>query len=520
MAALERAFLLRSCSDTVFNSRTRPCLLFQIKRCAAPCVGRVTREDYAALVREATDFLSGKSVDIQQRLAKSMDEASAALDYERAAFFRDRIRALTQIQSRQDINLPKLGDVDVIAAYQAGGETAIQVFFFRGGRNYGNRSYFPKHDPQVPAPEVLTAFLGQFYAGTTPPPLVLLSHRPGEPKVLEEALSSLAGRRVKLLCPTRGAKKKLVANALDNAREALGRRMAESATQRRLLERVAEVFGLEAPPERIEVYDNSHVSGTHAVGAMIVAGPEGLIKNAYRKFTIRGLDQKKEGETPGGDKKGNAAPPRSGFTDALGEPFILAVPGPPIPGKPANPPAPRGGDDYAMLREVLTRRFSRALKEDPERTAGRWPDLLLIDGGAGQLSVACEVLADLGVANMAAAAIAKGPDRNAGHERFFLPHREPFSLDPQDPALYFLQRLRDEAHRFAIGAHRAKRSKAIGRSVLDEIQGIGANRKRALLHHFGSARNVAGAGLADLEAVDGISRTVAKKIYDHFHGGG
>lgn len=492
MAVLERAFLLRSCSDSVFESRTRPCLLFQIKRCSAPCVERVSREDYAAQVQEAADFLSGKSVDIQQRFAKRMEEASGARDYERAALFRDRIRALSQIQAHQDINLPGLADFDVVAAYQAGGQTAVQVFFFRGGRNYGNRSFFPKHDAQIPAAEVLSAFLGQFYAAHVPPPLVIVSHKPAGQAIMEEALSKLAERRVRLLRPVRGAKLKLLQNAIDNAREALGRRMAESATQRRLLERVAEVFALDTPPERIEVYDNSHVSGAHAVGAMIVAGPDGLMKSAYRKFTIRNLDAAESDEP---DSVRSAVEPR----------HVAA--------------AKAGGDDYAMIREVLTRRFARALREDPERSGGTWPDLALIDGGAGHLSVACEVLADLGVANVAVAAIAKGPERNAGRERLFVPCRPPIVLDPQDPVLYFLQRLRDEAHRFAIGAHRAKRSKAIGHSVLDDIPGIGARRKRALLHHFGSARDVAGAGLSDLELVEGISRTVAKKIYDHFHGG-
>lgn len=492
MAVLERAFLLRSCPDTVFQSRTRPCLLFQIKRCSAPCVGRVTAEDYAAQVQEATDFLAGKNVEIQQRFAKRMEEASVALDYERAALYRDRIRALSQIQAHQDINLPGLADFDVAAAYQAGGQTAVQVFFFRGGRNYGNRSFFPKHDPQIPAAEVLAAFLGQFYSAHAPPPLILVSHKPAEPQIMEEALSKLAAHRVRLLCPSRGAKLNLLRHALENAREALGRRMSESATQRPLLERVAEVFGLDAPPERIEVYDNSHIFGAHAVGAMIVAGPEGLMKNAYRKFTIRNLDAAEAAEP---DSVRSAVEPR----------HVAA--------------AKAGGDDYAMIREVLTRRFARALREDPERSNENWPDLVLIDGGAGHLSVACQVLADLGVSNVAVAAIAKGPERHAGRERFFLPNRPPISLDPQDPVLYFLQRLRDEAHRFAIGAHRAKRSKAIGHSVLDDIPGIGARRKRALLHHFGSARDVAGAGLADLELVEGISRAVAKKIYDHFHGG-
>ena len=492
MAVLERAFLLRSCSDTVFESRTRPCLLFQIKRCSAPCTARVSREDYAAQVQEAVDFLSGKSIEIQQRFAKRMEAASTAQDYERAALYRDRIRALSQIQAHQDINLPGLADFDVIAAYQAGGQTAVQVFFFRGGRNYGNRSFFPKHDTQVAAADVLTAFLGQFYAAHVPPPLIVVSHKPGEQKIMEEALAKLAERRVRLLRPVRGAKLKLLRNAAENAREALGRRMSESATQRRLLERVAEVFGLDAPPERIEVYDNSHVSGAHAVGAMIVAGPDGLMKSAYRKFSIRNLETAEAGEP---DSVQSSVEPR----------HVAA--------------AKAGGDDYAMIREVLTRRFARALREDPERAGGTWPDLVLIDGGAGHLSVAGAVLADMGVSNVPVAAIAKGPERNAGRERLFVPNRPPIVLDPQDPVLYFLQRLRDEAHRFAIGAHRAKRSKAIGHSVLDDIPGIGARRKRALLHHFGSARDVAGAGLSDLELVEGISRTVAKKIYDHFHGG-
>jgi excinuclease ABC subunit C len=500
MAALERAFLLRSCSDTVFDSRTRPCLLFQIKRCSGPCDARIGADEYAVLVREACDFLSGKSADIQHRLAKQMEEASESRDYERAAFFRDRIRALTQIQAHQDINLPGLEDFDVVAAHQAAGHTAVQVFFFRAGRNYGNRSYFPRHDPQVPAAEVLTAFLGQFYSAHPPPPLIVLSHKPAEPAGMEQALSELAERRVRLMTPTRGAKRKLVERALENASEALGRRMAESETQRKLLERVAEVFGLESAPERIEVYDNSHVSGTYAVGAMIVAGPEGLTKNAYRKFTIRSLGAEKPAD-------GEETP-------------LPMAPAPLPPSVKAAPTAPRGGDDYAMIREVLSRRFARALREDPERSEGGWPDLVIIDGGAGHLSTARETLADLGIADVALVAIAKGPDRNAGRERFFVPDRPPMTLDPQDPVLYFLQRLRDEAHRFAIGAHRAKRSKAIGRSILDEIPGIGARRKRALLHHFGSAQGVAGAGLADLELVDGISRTVAKKIYDHFHPGG
>ncbi len=477
LATLQRAFPLRSCADTIFASRTRPCLQYQIKRCTAPCVGRITRNDYDALVREARDFLSGKSQDIQRRLSWKMEEASDALEYEKAAVYRDRIKALTQIQARQDINVSGLGEADVIAAYCEAGQSCIQVFFFRAGQNFGNRAYFPSHASRLEAPEVLEAFVGQFYAAHPPPPLILLSHNIPNQALLGEALTLRAGRRVRLAFPQRGAKRSLLAPALANAQAALGRRLSESASQRRLLEGVAAAFGLDGPPNRIEVYDNSHISGTGAVGAMIVAGPEGLAKNAYRKFTIRGTMRP-------GDEDG------------------------------ASP-----GDDYGMLREVLTRRFSRALREDPERDKGMWPDLILIDGGAGHLSASEMVFADLGIDEVAVGAIAKGPERKAGRERFHLPGREPFTLDPRDPVLYFLQRLRDEAHRFAVGGHRAKRSKAITLSILDEIPGIGAKRKRALLRHFGSARGAAEAGLADLERVTGISKGVAKKIYDFFHGG-
>jgi excinuclease ABC subunit C len=486
LAALERAFLLRSCPDTVFENRTRPCLLYQIRRCSGPCVGRIGQEEYMALVRQARDFLSGRQTDLQQELARRMQDASDALDFERASVYRDRIRALAQVQSRQDVNLPRIGDVDVIGAHQAGGHTCIQVFFFRGGRNYGNRAYFPAHDQGVPITEVMGAFLGQFYADKQPAGTILMSHRPPQAGVIGEALSTLKGQRVRLLFPSRGAKQRLVENAVANAREALARRLAEGASQRRLLEGVAEVFGLEAAPERIEVYDNSHVSGTYPVGAMIVAGPEGLRKNAYRKFTIRTVGPSPE----------EAAPAPAGEETRA-----------------------RPADDYAMIREVLTRRFARALREDPERANGAWPDLVVIDGGPGHRATAERVLADLGVSNVPVVAIAKGPERNAGRERFHVAGREPFRLEPQDPVLYFLQRLRDEAHRFAIGAHRAKRSKAISRSILDEVPGIGAKRKRALLHHFGSARGVAAAGIEDLELVEGVSRAVAKKIYDHFHDG-
>ncbi len=468
---LQRAFLLRSCSDAVFSSRTRPCLLHQIKRCSAPCVGRIDRDEYMALVGQAKAFLSGRSQDIQRELSRRMEAAAEDMRYEEAAQFRDRIRALARIQAHQDINLPGLDEADVVALHHAGGHSCIQVFFFRAGCNYGNRSYFPAHAQGEEPAEVLAAFLGQFYADKLPPRCILVSEEVAEHDLIAEALSLRAGRKVELAVPKRGDRRKLMEHALNNAREALGRRLAESGTHRKLLDGVGQVFGLEAPPERIEVYDNSHIQGSNAVGAMIVAGPEGLMKGEYRKFNIRGAEI-----TP--------------------------------------------GDDFGMMREVLGRRFRRAQKDDPDREGGTWPDLVLIDGGPGQLSVACEVLAELGVDNVALAAISKGPDRNAGRERFHMPHRDAFSLEPKDPVLYFLQRLRDEAHRFAIGSHRTRRSKGIGLSLLDDVPGIGARRKKALLHHFGSAREVAGAALADLEAVEGISRTTAKKIYDHFHPGG
>jgi excinuclease ABC subunit C len=468
LAALQRVFPLRNCSDAVFASRTRPCLQYQIKRCTAPCVGRISRADYGAIVGEARDFLTGKSRDLQQRLAERMQAASDAMEFEAAAGFRDRIRALTQIQAHQDINVARLGDADVIALHQEGGQACVQVFFFRAGQNFGNRTYFPAHTADVPPNEVIASFIGQFYADKVPPPLVLTSHPAQRAPLLEEALAVRAGHKVELAVPERGAKRKLVQNALANAREALARRMAESATQRKLLDGLADALGLEAAPQRIEVYDNSHIGGTDAVGGMIVAGPDGLMKGAYRKFNIRAAD---------------------------------LVP----------------GDDFAMMREVLTRRFRRALNEDPDRESGNWPDLVLIDGGEGHLNAALGVFADLGIDDVAVASIAKGPDRDAGREHFHLPGRPSFMLKPGDPVLYFLQRLRDEAHRFAIGSHRARRSKSLVRSPLDEVAGIGAARKKALLHHFGSARQVAAAGLADLEAAPGISKTVAKKIYDHFH---
>jgi excinuclease ABC subunit C len=524
LIALQKAFLLRSCSDNIFNNRTRPCLLFQIKRCSAPCVGRIGGADYGRLIEQAQLFLSGRSRDIQQHLAAEMDKAAEALDFESAALIRDRIRALSLVQGHQDIHVAGIADADVIAAHQAGGQTCVQVFFFRGGHNWGNRAYFPSHDRQLGVEEVLTAFVGQFYDNRAKPALVLLSHPLVEQELIAEALS-LHGGRVTLAVPRRGDKKRLVDRIVATAREALGRRLAESASQRQLLDGVAAAFGLEAPLNRVEVYDNSHIQGAHAVGGMIVAGPDGLIKGAYRKFTIRG-------------------PKPSALVDP--HPPLAIASGPPSPavrerdfsgkatmilsrtageggaGRSSAPGEGAGrsanaGDDYAMMREVFSRRFGRALKEDPERALGLWPDLVLIDGGQGQLTVAQEVLGELGIEDLSIAAIAKGPDRNAGRERFFMPGRPPFSLEPRDPVLYFLQRLRDEAHRFAIGAHRAKRAKAIGQSPLDEIPGIGARRKHALLHHFGSARAVARAGLAEIERVTGISKTVAKKVYDHFH---
>ncbi|HWD58548.1 MAG TPA: excinuclease ABC subunit UvrC [Stellaceae bacterium] len=487
LITLQKAFLLRSCSDSVFTNRTRPCLLYQIKRCSAPCVGRIAPGDYAALIEEAKGFLNGRSADVQARLAVEMEAASAGLDFEAAAMLRDRIRALSMVQGHQDIYTRGIDDADIIAAHQAGGHTCVQVFFFRGGQNWGNRAYFPSHDRQLPVEDVLTSFVGQFYDNRPKPPCVLLSHRLVEQKLIEEALS-LGGRKVTLSVPQRGDKKKLVDRIVATAREALGRRLAESSTQRQLLDGVAAALGLAGPLNRIEVYDNSHNQGANAVGAMIVAGPDGLMKNQYRKFTIRG-------------------------ERAAADTAVAPMEAPMEPGG-------IGGDDYAMMREVLFRRFYRALKEDPERTGGSWPDLVLIDGGLGQLGIAQGVFDELGIGDVSVVGIAKGPDRDAGRERFFIPGKPSFSLEPRDPVLYFLQRLRDEAHRFAIGTYRARHAKSLGRSPLDEIAGIGARRKQALLHHFGSARSVARAGLAEIERVAGISKAVAKKVYDHFHGDG
>ena len=466
--ALERAFLLRSCSDSMFSSRTRPCLLYQIKRCSAPCVGRIGEADYGALVAQAEAFLSGRDSAIQRELAARMEAAAEALEFETAAYLRDRIQALAHIQARQDINLPVPDDADVVAAWREGEHSCIQVFFFRGGRNYGNRAYYPRHDKSAADADILAAFLGQFYDNKPPPRLILTSQPVAGEALLAEALGARAGRKVELAVPRRGDKRKLIEHALANARAALTRRLSENASQRRLLEGVADVFGLDAPPERIEVYDNSHVSGTDAVGGMIVAGAEGPIRNAYRKFNIRSAK--------------------------------LAL-----------------GDDYAMMREVLTRRFSRAVREDPARESGTWPDLVLVDGGRGQLGSALAVLAELGIDDLPVVGVSKGPDRNAGRETFHTADGRSFGLPPNDPVLYFLQRLRDEAHRYAIGAHRTRRANARTHSALDDIPGVGARRKRALLNHFGSVRNIERAGLSDLETVDGISRTVARTVFDWFH---
>ncbi|MEY3730743.1 MAG: hypothetical protein RLZZ57_1499 [Pseudomonadota bacterium] len=465
--ALQRVFLLRSCRDTVFDTRTRPCLLYQIKRCSAPCVDRISEADYAALVAEAKQFLSGETPSIQKRLAAEMEAAAAELQFERAAALRDRIRGLTHIQGKDRVNLDGMGDADVIALHQAAGQSCVQVFFFRGGRNNGNRAFFLSHAKQEQsAEEVMGAFLGQLYEDLPPPPLMLLSHEPPEAPLIAEALAIKAGRRVELRRPQRGEKHEALEHAATNAREALERRMAEGTAQAALLEGTASLFGLPGAPERIEVYDNSHIQGANAYGVMVVAGPAGFMKQAYRKFAIK--------------------------TAAT-------------------------NDDFAMMREVFERRFGRALREDPARAGEDWPDLVLIDGGAGQLSAAREIMAGLGLDDLPLVAVAKGPDRDAGREWFHMAGREPFQLPPRDPVLFYLQRLRDEAHRFAISTHRAGRSKALTRSELDDVPGVGSAMKRKLLNHFGSARGVRQAGLADLEACPGVGPALAKRIHEHFH---
>lgn len=467
--ALQRAFLLRSCSDSVFNSRTRPCLLHQIKRCSAPCVGRIDAENYARLVAEAEAFLAGKSRAVQADLVAEMNAAADALDFERAARLRDRLKAMSHVQSHQGINPTTFTEADVFAAAAEGGAICIQVFFYRAGQNWGNRPYFPRSTADLSTAEVIELFVGQFYDERTAPALVMTSEMPPGKDLLAEALALRAEHRIEFLVPQRGEKREIMDMALQNAREQLARHMAENSAQRELLEGVAETFGLDAPPRRIEVYDNSHIQGSNAVGAMIVAGPDGFEKGAYRKFNI---------------KSAELAP----------------------------------GDDYGMMREVLARRFSRLIKEnEADEAKAKWPDLVLVDGGPGQLAVAQGVLADLGVDDVTLVGVAKGPERDAGREHFHMAGREPFRLDVRSPVLYYLQRLRDEAHRFAIGSHRKKRAKAIGANPLDEIAGVGASRKRALLQHFGSARAVAGASLNDLESVTGVSGALARKIFDFFH---
>jgi excinuclease ABC subunit C len=464
---LQKVFLLRNCSDSMFESRTRPCLQFQIKRCSAPCVGKISQEGYATLVADATRFLEGKTTSVQADLAKSMAEASEHMEFERAAALRDRIRALTQVQQTQGINPQGVSEADVVALHLEHGQACVQVFFIRANQSWGNRDFYPKTGAGAEEPEIMEAFLTQFYDDKDPPRLILLSHPVENPDLVAEALAVRAGRKVELAIPQRGEKAELVENATRNARESLARRMAESTTQNKLLLGLSEAFDLDTPPQRIEVYDNSHIQGTNAVGGMIVAGPEGFLKSQYRKFNIKSE-------------------------------------------------AGANSDDFGMMKEVLTRRFERLLKEDPERKSDIWPDLLLIDGGAGQVSAVAGIMAELGVEDIPMVGVAKGIDRDAGKEEFYRPGMRPFALQRNDPVLYFVQRLRDEAHRWAIGAHRAKRAKAVSLTPLDDIPGIGAARKRALLAHFGSAKAVARAGLADLQAVEGISNAMARAVADFF----
>ena len=466
---LQKAFLLRNCTDSMFESRSRPCLLYQIRRCSGPCVGLISQADYAALVEDAALFLTGKSTRVQEHLAREMAAASAAMEFERAAALRDRIRALTNVQASQGVNPQGVEEADVVALHQEGGQACVEVFFIRANQNWGNRAYFPRTGAGAEPAEILEAFLGQFYVNKTPARQILLSHPIEDADLMEAALGRALGRRVTIAVPQRGEKAALVEHAARNAREALARRMAESASQIALLEGLAAAFGLEAAPERIEVYDNSHIMGAHAVGGMIVAGPDGMVRSQYRKFNIRSTDL-----TP--------------------------------------------GDDFAMMREVLTRRFSRLAREDPDRQGDAWPDLVLIDGGAGQVSAAAQALAELGIDDVAILGVAKGVDRDAGKEEFHRPGQPPMALGHKDPVLYFIQRLRDEAHRFAIGAHRTRRAAQTRATPLDEVPGVGAARKRALLAHFGSAKAVARAGLADLRAAPGISSALAETIYGFFHG--
>jgi excinuclease ABC subunit C len=469
---MQKAFLLRSCNDSVYANRTRPCLLYQIKRCSAPCVGYIKPEDYNVLVKEAEDFLTSKSTAVKAELAKKMDEAAEALEFENAARYRDRIQAMSFVTQTQGINPQTVDEADVFGMAHEGGQFCVQVFFIRSGQNWGTRAYFPRTDKTMQESEVLSSFISQFYDDKPIPSQIILSHDVEEQALLEEAFSAHAGHKVEILVPQRGEKKMLIEHAVTNAREANGRKMAETSSQGKLLEGVAKVFGLASPPRRIEVYDNSHIQGTNAVGGMIVAGPDGFMKAQYRKFNIKAEDF-------------NAS------------------------------------DDFAMMHEMLTRRFSRLIKEhgaeQEDEESLHWPDLLLIDGGQGQLSAVMAVLADLGLHDMPVVGVAKGPDRDAGREHFHMPGKPSFMLEARDPVLYYIQRLRDEAHRFAIGSHRARRSKAIGINPLDEISGIGPLRKKALLRSFGSAKAISKASATDLAAVEGVSSALAQVIFDHFH---
>jgi excinuclease ABC subunit C len=484
ITALERAFLIRSCTNAVYESRTRPCLLHQIKRCSAPCTGEISHTSYGELVAEARAFLSGRSQAVREQLAGEMDAAASALDYERAAVLRDRLAALSAIQSQQGINLRGIDEADVFAAHQDGGFTCIEVFFFRAGQNWGNRAYFPKADRSLGAADVLAEFLAQFYDDKPCPRRILLSHDIAERELLAEALALKESHKVEISVPARGERKLIVEQAVANAREALGRKLADTASQQRLLTALASVLGLSKPPQRIEVYDNSHIQGSNAVGAMVVAGPDGFRKNQYRKFNIRSPE---------------LAP----------------------------------GDDFAMMREVLGRRFKRLINEAPRPSDGEqqqpasdddslppWPDLVILDGGEGQLTAARAILAEMGIDNIALVAVAKGPDRDAGRESFHQPGRTAFKLPPRDPVLYFVQRLRDEAHRFAVGSHRARRRIDIREAGLQEIPGIGPHRKRALLRHFGTLKAIERASAGDLMRVEGISADMARRIYDYFHEAG
>lgn len=465
IVALQRAFLIRTCSNNVFSNRTRPCLEYHIKRCTAPCVGLVTPQDYQAQVADALRFLSGKSRDVQTDLADAMQKASEALDFETAARLRDRIKALTAIQARQTINIPDLGDADAFGLVSEKGRSCIQVFFFRAGQNFGNRAYFPRHDPEESPDAILSAFLAQFYENKPVPPLILVSHTPDEQELIEQALSDRAARKIKISCPERGLRRDLVAQILNNARDSLNRDSLARMQGAAMGQALAVLLDLPAPPERIEVYDNSHLAGTGMVAAMVVAGPEGFQKNAYRKFNIREAGQ---------------------------------------------------SDDYGMMREVMKRRFTKEKQDDAMQSS--WPGLVLIDGGAGQLSAVLETFESLGIESPPpVVAIAKGPDRNAGRETLFLPGKAPFQLPVDDSLLHYLQRLRDEAHRFAIGAQRTRRKTSFRESALDTVPGIGAARKKALLRHFGSAQAVAQAGLDDLEKAEGISGDLARRLYAHFH---